>query len=76
MFLYQIVRMPWNKVHDEANNLEHSGSDELINRMEEMLHFPEFDPHGDPIPNREGRLPKRRKEIPVSGLKSANREPW
>jgi DtxR family Mn-dependent transcriptional regulator len=69
VFLYQIVRMPWNKVHDEANNLEHSGSDELINRMEEMLHFPEFDPHGDPIPNREGRLPKRRKEIPVSGLK-------
>lgn len=69
VFLHQVVGMPWGKVHDEANNLEHSGSDELINRMEEMLHFPEFDPHGDPIPNREGQMPKRRKEVPVSGLK-------
>ena len=69
VFLHQIVGMPWSKVHDEANNLEHSGSDELINRMEEMLHYPEFDPHGDPIPNREGQMPKLRKEVPVSRLK-------
>lgn len=34
LFLHQIVGIPWDKVHDEANNLEHSASDDLINRME------------------------------------------
>ena len=52
LFLHQIIGMPWDKVHDEANLLEHSASDELISRMEEMLDFPEFDPHGDPIPGK------------------------
>lgn len=69
VFLHQIVRLPWDKVHDEANNLEHSASDDLINRMEEMLNFPEFDPHGDPIPDKEGNLPQQRKSVPLSMLK-------
>ncbi len=41
----------------------------LINRMEEMLNFPEFDPHGDPIPNKEGKLPQQKKSIPLSMVK-------
>jgi len=69
VFLYQIVGVPWNRVHDEANNLEHSGSDELINRMEEMLNFPEFDPHGDPIPGKDGTIPVQKKNVPLSKLK-------
>ncbi len=60
MFLHQVVGMPWDKVHDEAENLEHSSSEELINRLEEMLDYPEFDPHGDPIPDKNGTLPKQR----------------
>ena len=40
VFLHQIVGLPWEKVHEEAHHLEHSGSDELINKMEEMLNFP------------------------------------
>jgi DtxR family Mn-dependent transcriptional regulator len=72
VFLRQIVGMPWNKVHDEANNLEHSGSNELINRMEEMLDFPEFDPHGDPIPDKDGRLPVQKKSVPLSKLKKGD----
>lgn len=68
IFLYQIVGMPWDKVHDEANRLEHSASDDLINRMEEMLNFPEFDPHGDPIPSKEGIVPKQKKSVPLSLL--------
>jgi DtxR family Mn-dependent transcriptional regulator len=68
VFLHQVVGMQWDKVHDEAHNLEHSSSDELINRMEEMLDFPEFDPHGDPIPSKEGILPKQKKNIPLSLL--------
>ncbi len=69
VFLHQIVGMPWDRVHDEAHNLEHSSSDELINKMEEMLDFPEFDPHGDPIPGKDGTLPKQKKSVPLSKLK-------
>jgi DtxR family Mn-dependent transcriptional regulator len=69
VFLTQIVGMPWGKVHDEANRLEHSSSDELINKLEEMLDFPEYDPHGDPIPSKEGKLPKLKKHRPLSELK-------
>jgi len=69
VFLHQIVRIPWDKVHEEAHNLEHSSSDELINRMEEMLDFPAFDPHGDPIPSKEGVLPKQKKSRQLSFLR-------
>jgi len=68
VFLHQIVGIPWDKVHDEAHNLEHSASDELINRMEEMLDFPEFDPHGDPIPSKEGLVPQQKKSVALSML--------
>jgi DtxR family Mn-dependent transcriptional regulator len=73
VFLNQVVGMPWDKVHDEAHRLEHSSSDELINRMEEMLEFPEYDPHGDPIPSKEGKVPKLRKNIPLSLLKEGEK---
>ena len=72
VFLHQIVGMPWDKVHDESNNLEHSGSDELINRMEEMLDFPEFDPHGDPIPGKDGTLPIQKKSVSLSKLEKGD----
>ena len=70
VFLNQIVGMPWDKVHEEAHNLEHGSSDDLINRMEVMLDFPAFDPHGDPIPSKDGILPKQKKSKPLSLLKS------
>lgn len=69
VFLHQIVGVPWDKVHKEAHNLEHSASDELINRMEEMLDFPAFDPHGDPIPSKEGVVPKQKRSMPLNLLK-------
>jgi DtxR family transcriptional regulator, Mn-dependent transcriptional regulator len=73
VFLNQVVGMPWDKVHDEAHRLEHSASDELIDRMEEMLEFPEYDPHGDPIPSKLGKVPKLRKNIPLSLLKQGEK---
>jgi DtxR family Mn-dependent transcriptional regulator len=73
VFLNQVVGMPWDKVHDEAHRLEHSSSDELINRMEEMLEFPEYDPHGDPIPSKEGKVPKLKKNVPLSLLKAGEK---
>ena len=69
IFLHQIVGLPWDKVHDEAHHLEHSGSDELINKMEEMLNFPAFDPHGDPIPSKNGIVPKQKKNVSLTNLK-------
>jgi len=63
LYIHQLLNVPWDQVHDEAERLEHAISDSLINRMEEVLGFPEFDPHGDPIPQKDGRMPVHLKEI-------------
>ncbi len=73
LFLQRIVGMPWDKVHDEAEQLEHSSSDELINRLEEMLEYPQFDPHGDPIPDKNGMLPTQKKMIPLSMIETGEK---
>ena len=72
VFLHQVVGLPWDKVHGEAENLEHSSSDELIDRLEEMLDYPEFDPHGDPIPDRNGRMPRGVLGTPLSTIQPGN----
>lgn len=46
----------WDSVHEEAERLEHAVSDELIERMAVALGYPEFDPHGAPIPTRDGMI--------------------
>ncbi len=53
-FLAQVLGYPWDEVHDEAERLEHAASDELIDRMAAALDQPTVDPHGAPIPTREG----------------------
>ena len=68
IFLHQVVGLPWEKVHDEAHRLEHSASDELVDKLEEMLDYPEFDPHGDPIPAKDGKVPKIKDSIPLSNV--------
>ncbi len=68
-YLFKIVGLPLSMVDSEAENLEHSSSDELIDRLDEILGFPEFDPHGDPIPNKKGKIPKHKKHIALSELK-------
>ena len=57
LFLVRVMGLGWEEVHDEAEHLEHVVSDRLIARMDEMLGFPEVDPHGDPIPNAAGEFP-------------------
>ena len=54
LFLVQVMGYSWDEVHDEAEQLEHSVSDRLVDRMDAMLGRPETDPHGDPIPDAEG----------------------
>jgi len=61
-FLVQIVGMRWDEVHDDAEQLEHVVSDRLIERIDELLGHPEVDPHGDPIPSRDGELVRRQLE--------------
>ncbi len=58
LFLVRVLGMSWAEVHDEAEQLEHAVSERLIDRIDEMLGRPEVDPHGDPIPTAEGRMPQ------------------
>ena len=48
----------WNEVHDLAEQLEHIDSDDLVKRLESFLGFPSVDPHGDPIPDENGKIKK------------------
>lgn len=57
-FLVEKLGFEWDKVHDIAEELEHVSSDELIERLQRFLNNPSFDPHGDPIPDSNGRIPK------------------
>lgn len=57
MFLVEKMEIGWEYVHDIAEEMEHINSDLLFKRMDEMLGHPETDPHGTPIPDRNGNLP-------------------
>lgn len=59
-YLAQALGYAWDRVHDEAERLEHAASDELIDRMAAAIGEPTTDPHGHPIPTREGTLEERR----------------
>jgi len=56
VFLQQHLNYEWDEVHAEAESLEHVCSDVFIDKLDEYLGFPKFDPHGDPIPDKRGRL--------------------
>ncbi len=59
-FLIEQLGYSWDRVHAEADRLEHAASDELVERMAAVLGHPEMDPHGSPIPTAEGELSERR----------------
>jgi DtxR family Mn-dependent transcriptional regulator len=54
--LVNVLKFNWNEVHQLAEQLEHIQSEELIRRLDEFLGYPEFDPHGDPIPDDSGKI--------------------
>jgi DtxR family Mn-dependent transcriptional regulator len=58
VFLVEKLGFAWDEVHDIAEELEHIKSETLINKLDEYLHFPSFDPHGDPIPDVNGVMKK------------------
>ena len=55
-FLVKNLKFTWDKIHDIAEQLEHVQSDELIDKMDEYLGYPKFDPHGEPIPDKLGNI--------------------
>ena len=67
LFLVRVMGMDWTEVHDEAENLEHAVSDRVIARMDDMLGHPSVDPHGDPIPDSNGKISVQH-QLPLSDL--------
>ena len=55
-FLVDVLKMDWTEVHAEAEQLEHAISDAVLDRLDALLGHPAIDPHGDPIPTRQGKL--------------------
>ncbi len=55
-FLSEKLNFTWDEVHEVAEDLEHVSSKKLIDRLDEFLGFPKFDPHGDPIPDINGNF--------------------
>lgn len=58
VFLMKYLNFPWELVHDEAERLEHVISDEFEERLDELLGRPQYDPHGAPIPTKDGIVEK------------------
>jgi DtxR family transcriptional regulator, Mn-dependent transcriptional regulator len=55
-FLSEKLKFSWDEVHEVAEHLEHVSSKKLIDKLDEFLDFPRFDPHGDPIPDINGKI--------------------
>lgn len=71
MFLVEKLRFKWDEVHHIAEQLEHIDSDILIERIDQFLDHPKFDPHGDPIPDARGKLHDPKSKILLRfGVKS------
>jgi len=58
LYLAQAMGYSWDQVHEEAERLEHHISEGFEESIERLLGFPKFDPHGDPIPTRDGQMPQ------------------
>ncbi|MFY0654393.1 MAG: metal-dependent transcriptional regulator [Cyclobacteriaceae bacterium] len=60
-FLVEKMGFTWDEIHEVAEQLEHIKSNKLIDRLDEYLGYPEYDPHGDPIPKVNGQVRERHK---------------
>lgn len=71
-FLVERLGFNWAEVHEIAEQLEHISSDKLVDSLDAYLGHPAFDPHGDPIPDRNGRI-QERKTKPLAACKAGDR---
>lgn len=69
-FLAEKLKFTWDEVHEVAEHLEHVSSKKLIDKLDEFLGFPRSDPHGDPIPDQDGKIETSRQvclvDLPVN----------
>ena len=63
VFLVDKLKFHWDEVHEIAEQMEHIQSPELVKRLDAFLGHPEFDPHGDPIPDEDGNIKKAEKRL-------------
>lgn len=56
MFLVEKMGFRWDEVHDIAEQIEHINAPEFFQKMDELLGYPKFDPHGSPIPDKNGKM--------------------
>lgn len=63
VFLVEKLNFQWDEVHEIAEQLEHIQSEELITRLDTFLDHPDYDPHGDPIPDKDGNIKKTEKKV-------------
>lgn len=68
-FMVDNLGFGWDEVHEVAEQLEHVESKDLIDKLDTYMGYPAFDPHGDPIPDKDGNLTDRRKLVQVHTLK-------
>ena len=67
-YLHKHLGFNWSEVHAAAEDLEHVRNEKLIDKIYEVLGNPEFDPHGDPIPNKQGIFPKSDRKLLSSSI--------
>ncbi len=63
VFLVEKLNFSWDEVHEVAEQLEHIKSEKLIDQLDRLLEFPKYDPHGDPIPGKNGEFQERDKQL-------------
>jgi DtxR family Mn-dependent transcriptional regulator len=72
LFLVQKLQFGWDEVHEVAEELEHITSKKLVEKLDSFLEYPKFDPHGDPIPDSNGRITLQKQvnliDLPVNEL--------
>ena len=76
-YLTEVLGYPWDRVHEEAEQMEHAASEELIDRMAAALGNPQYDPHGAPIPTADGEVHEGSErsldEVEVNGVATVER---
>nr|WP_299341872.1 metal-dependent transcriptional regulator [Allomuricauda sp.] len=63
VFLVEKLNFSWDEVHEVAEQLEHIKSEKLIDQLDTLLGHPKYDPHGDPIPAKDGTFPEQEKQL-------------
>lgn len=61
LFLVKVMGLGWEEVHEIAEQLEHVNSTRFYDRIDEMLNYPKADPHGEPIPDTDGKISARKR---------------